>query len=45
MSPTRCTTASQWAAIDIELVERLAAEVSEVLLYLHLDIVPRKIGA
>ena len=31
--------------IDIELVERVAAKVLEVLLYLHLDIVPRKIGA
>ena len=31
--------------IDIELVERLAAEVFEVLLYLHFDIGPCKIGA
>jgi|SRR6516162_1315414 len=30
--------------IDIELVECFAAEVFEVLLYLHLDIVARKIA-
>jgi hypothetical protein len=31
--------------VDIELVERVAAEVSEILLHLHFDIVPREVGA
>jgi hypothetical protein len=31
--------------VDVELVERVAAEVLEVLLHLHFDIVPREIGA
>jgi hypothetical protein len=31
--------------VDIELVERIAAEVSEILLHLHFDIVPREVGA
>jgi hypothetical protein len=31
--------------IDIELVERVAAKVLEVLLHLHFDIVPREVGA
>ena len=30
--------------IDIELVERVAAEVLEVLLHLHFDIVPRQVA-
>ena len=29
--------------IDVELVERVAAEVLEVLLHLHFDIVPRQV--
>ena len=45
MSPARCTTASQCGDIDVELVERVAAEVFEVLLHLHFDIVPREVGA
>ena len=43
MSPTRCTTASQWA-MYVELVERVAAEILEVLLDLHRDVVPREIA-
>ena len=31
--------------IDVELVERVAAEVLEVLLHLHFDVVPREVGA
>ena len=31
--------------VDIELVERVAAEVLEILLHLHFDIVPREVGA
>ena len=31
--------------IDIELVERVAAEILEILLHLHFDIVPREVGA
>jgi hypothetical protein len=31
--------------IDVELVERVAAEVLEILLHLHFDIVPREISA
>ena len=31
--------------IDIKLVERVAAEVFEVLLHLHFDIVPRQVGS
>ena len=31
--------------IDIELIERVAAEVLEILLHLHMDIVPFEIGA
>ena len=29
--------------VDVELVERVAAEVLEVLLHLHCDIVPREV--
>jgi hypothetical protein len=31
--------------IGVELVESAAPEILEVLLHLHFDIVPRKIGA
>jgi len=31
--------------VDIELVERVAAEILEILLHLHFDIVPREVGA
>ena len=31
--------------IDIELIGRFITEVLEILLYLHLDIVPRQIAA
>jgi hypothetical protein len=31
--------------VDIELVERVAAEVLEILLHLYFDVVPREVGA